>query len=130
MTPYFCNVKRILAVVLLICLHVQPALHSYQWAEYVINFDYIATVLCINKEEPQLNCDGTCYLAQQLKKQQSQQEQELPQITHFKFECILPLIKDQEYAVMATMCGNPQMLPDLYTFNYSSTLIEPPRIIG
>ncbi len=38
-------------------------------AEYIVNYDYIANVLCENKDKPQLNCDGKCYLAKQLAKE-------------------------------------------------------------
>ncbi|WP_157514630.1 hypothetical protein [Christiangramia portivictoriae] len=34
--------------------------------EYFINYDYIVEVLCINKNEPELECDGKCYLKDQL----------------------------------------------------------------
>ncbi|MGS2762001.1 hypothetical protein [Sinomicrobium sp. M5D2P9] len=30
--------------------------------EYVVNYDYIANVLCINKERPKMQCYGKCYL--------------------------------------------------------------------
>jgi len=32
----------------------------------MVNFDYIAEVLCIKKEVPESSCDGKCYLMQQL----------------------------------------------------------------
>ena len=35
---------------------------------YVLDYDYIATILCINKEEPELKCNGKCYLKDQLSK--------------------------------------------------------------
>lgn len=38
-------------------------------AEYVINYDYIVNVLCENKDRPELDCDGKCYLADQLAKE-------------------------------------------------------------
>lgn len=44
-------------------------------AEYVVNYDYISTVLCENKEKPQLQCNGKCYLAKQLKKSAEQGEE-------------------------------------------------------
>ncbi len=40
--------------------------------EYVVNYDYIVNVLCDNKDKPQLNCEGKCYLAKQLAKEQRQ----------------------------------------------------------
>lgn len=35
--------------------------------EYYANYDYIATVLCENKDKPYLECNGKCYLEKQLK---------------------------------------------------------------
>lgn len=43
-------------------------------AEYVMNYNYIANVLCENKERPQLHCDGKCYLAKQLAKEMDRNE--------------------------------------------------------
>lgn len=36
------------------------------YAEYVLNYEYISEVLCINKDKPELNCEGKCYLMQSL----------------------------------------------------------------
>lgn len=38
--------------------------------------EYIAEVLCINKDKPMLNCNGQCYLAKKLKAAQEQQDKE------------------------------------------------------
>lgn len=35
-------------------------------AYYNLNKDYIARVLCENRDKPQLHCDGKCYLARRL----------------------------------------------------------------
>ncbi len=40
-------------------------------AEYVINYDYISNILCENKDKPNLNCNGKCYLVKQLSKENS-----------------------------------------------------------
>jgi len=34
--------------------------------EYHANYDYIATVLCENRDRPYLECNGKCYLEKQL----------------------------------------------------------------
>lgn len=50
-----------------------------QWgtiAYYQVNKDYIARVLCENRDKPQLHCDGKCYLAKKLKDQQEQQDRQ------------------------------------------------------
>ena len=36
--------------------------------EYVVNYQYIATELCINKDKPKLKCDGKCHLKSELAK--------------------------------------------------------------
>ncbi|AKA35452.1 hypothetical protein [Flagellimonas lutaonensis] len=38
-------------------------------AEYIANYDYIANTLCENKDRPQLQCNGKCYLSKQLAKE-------------------------------------------------------------
>lgn len=67
------NIALVLAVVFL--LQVFSSISIY--ADFIINNEYIATVLCINKEKPELQCDGKCYLKMELgkeeKKRQSQE---------------------------------------------------------
>jgi hypothetical protein len=36
--------------------------------EYAVNYDYISEVLCINKNNVELHCNGKCYLSKQLSK--------------------------------------------------------------
>ncbi len=39
------------------------------YAEYVLNYEYISEVLCINQDKPELECDGKCYLRKQIEQQ-------------------------------------------------------------
>ena len=45
-------------------------------AYFNINRKYIARVLCENRDRPQLNCNGKCYLAKKLKQQQEKKDKE------------------------------------------------------
>lgn len=50
-----------------------------QWgtiAYYHANKEYIARVLCQNRDKPDLHCDGKCYLAKKLKATQDRQDKE------------------------------------------------------
>jgi hypothetical protein len=38
------------------------------FGEYLLNKEFIAEALCINKNKPQLNCEGQCHLGKQLEK--------------------------------------------------------------
>lgn len=37
------------------------------YSGYNLNKEYITSVFCINKEHPELHCDGQCFLAKKLK---------------------------------------------------------------
>lgn len=34
--------------------------------EYIVNYDYIVEKLCENRDKPELQCNGKCYLAKML----------------------------------------------------------------
>ncbi len=36
--------------------------------EYVVNYEYISKVLCVNKDKPMLHCNGKCQLMKELAK--------------------------------------------------------------
>lgn len=36
--------------------------------EYIVFYDYISTELCENRDEPELECNGTCHLKKELSK--------------------------------------------------------------
>ena len=50
---------------------------------------YFIEAFCINKSRPKLKCNGKCFLSQQLKQQNAQEEPSLPTIIQ---EHILPLM--------------------------------------
>ncbi len=37
--------------------------------DYIINYDFIVTELCENKDRPELKCDGKCYMAKMFAKE-------------------------------------------------------------
>lgn len=38
-------------------------------AEYLVNYEYIVNVLCENKDRPEMECNGKCYLSDELAKE-------------------------------------------------------------
>jgi len=68
--------------------------------EYVINYDYIANTLCVNKAKPQMHCNGKCHLMKELAKASETEKPTSPDKKHtsqdtsdwfytemFAFEC-------------------------------------------
>lgn len=76
-SDYLCQLMRSLLIYLLVTAVLLPSISSWgTLAYYHLNKDYIARVLCENRDKPQLHCDGKCYLAKQLKAQQDRQDKE------------------------------------------------------
>ena len=61
---YFCIVKKILFLLTFFILF-KPLLPLI---EYLVNYEYISKVLCVNKEKPAMKCNGKSYLMKQLAK--------------------------------------------------------------
>ena len=79
------TLKRFSTILLLAII----ALHTFSSfvikAEYLLNIDYITSVLCVNKEKPKLKCNGKCYLAKKLSEDQNH-DQQSPANTKEKFD--------------------------------------------
>ena len=50
---------------------------------FKINQDYITKVLCINREKPDMECNGQCHLKKEIRKSEKQQEK-APQNLQYK----------------------------------------------
>lgn len=55
-----------IALILFICVALRPAINVGYVLYYELNIDYIIEELCVNKDKPQLQCNGKCFLTQKL----------------------------------------------------------------
>lgn len=97
--------------------------------DYVVNYDYISSVLCINKNKPKLQCNGKCYLMKQLQKQQ---EKEAPksriQLENYPigFVEIIYLSKPTHTSITKK---NPQKnYKNLYNYLADLSVFHPPSV--
>lgn len=56
--------------------------------DYWIDYDYIATVLCVNKDKPELQCNGKCHLMEELSKVSDEPSQTDKKITVVAFAMV------------------------------------------
>jgi len=61
---YICAVKKIVFLLALFIV-LKPILPVL---DYVVNYEYITKVLCVNKEKPKMKCNGKCHLMKELAK--------------------------------------------------------------
>ena len=52
-------------IIIALALFLKPV---FPVIEYVANYEYITKTLCINKEKPQMHCNGKCHLMKELAK--------------------------------------------------------------
>jgi hypothetical protein len=57
-------VKKIVFIIL-IALILKPILPV---VDYIVNYEYISKVLCVNKAKPMMHCNGKCHLMKELAK--------------------------------------------------------------
>jgi hypothetical protein len=69
------NGMQFLATAMLFKAFLAPAV----FIDFKLNQDYIAKVLCINREKPQLECNGQCILMEKMKNTQDSENPEQSQ---------------------------------------------------
>lgn len=61
---------------LLALLMVRVMIVPVIFLDYELRKDYIIQNFCVNKNRPELNCNGKCYLAKQIKAAEQQEQQQ------------------------------------------------------
>lgn len=96
-------------------------------ANYLINQDYIAEFLCINKDKPALECNGKCYLAEQLKKASEEKEKNLPAIAMEEYPIgIVLFISFQTETTTKIFPKANFRYNNNYSFAYLNSVFHPP----
>ncbi len=100
------------------------------WVDFLANNTYIKEVLCINKKKTELQCEGKCYLMQQLQKQQQEQQQELPQLTHIKYEFVLTHFQEETHRITWDILArhNFPNTQKIYAHLEGSDIFHPPQV--
>jgi len=98
--------------------------------EYFINYDYIVEVLCINKDKPELECDGKCYLKDQLSESSIiKNDTSAERLVDYRYKP-LPLYFHQGTKIITTqfVTGSSKVLSDykIVATEYISEIPSPP----
>lgn len=121
--------KKLLAIPLIFLMLVKPL---WPVAEYIINYDYIVTHLCENKNRPQLQCDGKCYLAKMFaKKSRNEHQNPFAEGELLEIPLILCIDYDSEPNTMewtSHLSKDPIITTDrLYSLLFVFEIIHPPE---
>ncbi|WP_299058966.1 hypothetical protein [uncultured Polaribacter sp.] len=117
------------AVIIALFLLSKPLLPILEYAAF---YDYIKTELCINKDVPELKCNGKCHLAKQLAKVA---DTEKGNEKNQSFSIEIPVVYFQDtnlnYAFHLLKEENTKIqssLNQIYKFQYLNTVFHPPLV--
>ena len=81
--------NRVVTILLLVVMLTQAFSKVFIVLDYQANKNYIAEFLCVNKNKPELHCEGHCYLKKELKKAEQTENQSTNQNQKLKFDITL-----------------------------------------
>ncbi|WP_396195675.1 hypothetical protein [Flavobacterium sp.] len=103
--------------------------------DYVVNYDYIAKVLCENKAKPELKCNGKCQLMKELAKAAEEEKPISPtkknqtQEAEILFFQEIPALVAEQTSIVAKTVLNSHY-SDLYFHLEGDTFFHPPTVIS
>lgn len=119
------QVSRILFSITTILLLMHGLLYNaILFIDYEINKTEITELFCINKDKPELNCNGSCHLMQQLKEREHKESQQI-NYQDFKIEAI----SEQEELCFDVLDLKVAIWPyntDFHTLNETYLVPSPP----
>lgn len=100
--------------------------------DFKINQDFIAEVLCINREKPMTMCNGKCYLSEQLKKAEEQEEKQAPTNKKERLEVVYYYATSAFEFLVHTDCFvsklNLACIDEFYTSSFIADIFRPPKL--
>ena len=103
--------------------------------DYVVNYDYISKVLCVNKEKPKLHCNGKCHLMKELAKNS---ENEIPISNNKKIasqETVIIFCEQINIFTLRPVYFQKNKransnYSNLYSYKISNAVFHPPTVIS
>jgi hypothetical protein len=117
---------RIISVILLLSLCFQFLFKKGVAGYYFANKDYIARVLCINRENTAMHCDGKCYLKKKMQEAGDETPQSASRIKYEPIEFLTSLPAELALPVAVESSISWSFSPGQYTLLYSGSVFHPP----
>jgi hypothetical protein len=58
--------KKVFVIILVFVFIAPLVMKTFSYVHYLLDFEYISENLCKNKDKPELQCNGKCYLNKQI----------------------------------------------------------------
>lgn len=95
--------------------------------DYLINIEYITKVFCINKEKPQMKCNGKCHLTKQLQKDEEKKSNTFKKSVEISLICECNTSNVIDEAVLIPLSNKDLFIYlEPHAFEYCGTIYYPP----
>lgn len=115
------------SILLLFSLLMANFSNLFLFAGFELNKKFIVTEFCINKNKPELHCNGKCYLMKKLKQAQQKEEKQdrQSQNNHLHDALVVVPVGFKRYAIAELEIHIPTSLglPE----NIKNSIFQPPR---
>ncbi|WP_229206137.1 hypothetical protein [Dyadobacter fermentans] len=108
-----------LVFVMLAVMLVKTMVVPVIYLDYELRKDYIISTLCENRNRPQLNCDGKCYLAKRIAEAAKQEQRQAESDFMTKMLSAQAPVTNDFLTHFITTPRTVELLPAV-TFNYAS----------
>lgn len=125
---YFCTVKLFSVVILSILLLSNSVKVSLVYGWYTLDVESFIEQLCENKDKPQLQCNGKCYLSKISENTSSTEEQTIPVLEWDQLVFCQTEITVSEQNVLAISKRKDFYYLITSTEDYFHTIFHPPQI--
>ena len=124
--------KRALTICITFCYLSGVFAPFYTYAGYFLNKDFIIENFCINKNKPELECDGKCYLTKQIAEQtQKTADSKAPANENMKSLTAHNLVSENNTCFIPTTLLLKHSLPlETNSFNGVPSVYSPPEILA
>jgi len=102
---------------LLVLMLVKAWIIPMVYLDFELRRDYIVANLCVNRNRPQLHCDGKCYLAKKLAETKKQEES---QAAKDYLASLIYQVMDTRQRFYFKAQDSVSEIPLVVTFNYTS----------
>ncbi len=119
--------KKISAIILICIMMIQSLMVIVICLDYSLNKKFITDNFCVNKNKPQLHCNGKCYLSKNLK--QAQEKDENGYGYSYSFSCFVFLKPEITASHFVFYLNKEKITPhsqSLHTSIYSNDVFHPP----
>jgi len=124
-------VKKIVFIVVLFMLFkpVMPVI------DYIVNYQYISKVLCVNQAKPAMHCNGKCHLMKELAKASESEKSNSTDKKNMQQESEVLFFEEiKPYSVLTDSYGNLKKAnysyTNLYSHSGSRSVFHPPTQIS